>query len=132
MSADGRQYVIGASVSAEGALETAARRVMRCSPAGFMLLMAMSSMHVASKHSGFSPAADTAAESMVVCRQKEELLEGLASKPKEEQDLPALQAQLGTIVADARAVLVRWAMHLLQEHFLQAEGVQQASVSSPM
>ena len=42
-----------------------------------------------------------------MCRQKEEVLKGLAGKPKEELDLPALQRQLGTLVADARAALVR-------------------------
>ena len=44
---------------------------------------------------------------MVGCRQKEQVLQSLAGKPKEELDLQALQTQMGTIVADVRAVLVR-------------------------
>ena len=45
-------------------------------------------------------------------RQKEQVLQRLAGKPKEELDLQALQSQMGTIVADVRAVLLRSARYV--------------------
>ena len=94
MSATGQKYARGADVSAEAAIQIAVRSALR------LRLLLVSSQQ---------PRVAGVVRAPLASRQKEQLLQSLNTKSKEQQDLPALQAQLGTIVADARAALVRWA-----------------------